>query len=264
MEIYKCGNCTMMFQDPRKLKVLLSKFDDELYSQYFSQLDLAVEVAKTSLLRIENIFKEGLQQVKVLEVGTGRGVLASLFLKKKADYLGIEPSTFFYNDALKNFTELQGKVRNCCLEEAELNKKPFDLVVIIDTLEHIPYPCELLTKLKTYLRPGGVVYIEVPNESLLRCKGFLRRSLNMYSGYPTHMGHVNLFTKSTLKRTLEIVDLDIRNVYQMSILGDYNRMKSVFGNKVPVLIRSITSFFRITKLDLVLQQGNLAAISCKV
>lgn len=41
---------------------------------------------------------------------------------------------------------------------------PVELVMCSHVLEHVSYPTELLNDIKTYLVPGGCVYIEVPSE----------------------------------------------------------------------------------------------------
>ena len=39
-----------------------------------------------------------------------------------------------------------------------------DLVICGHTLEHVSYPMELIKNLKSYLKPGGWIYLEIPKE----------------------------------------------------------------------------------------------------
>lgn len=41
---------------------------------------------------------------------------------------------------------------------------PVDLVMCCHTLEHVSYPDKLVADMKRYLKPGGLLYIEVPDE----------------------------------------------------------------------------------------------------
>jgi 2-polyprenyl-3-methyl-5-hydroxy-6-metoxy-1,4-benzoquinol methylase len=254
----------MMFQDPEQMGILLTKIkESEQYAMCSANPVLATSIAAKTIERIKILFKNGLKDLKVLEIGTGKGNLAALLIENEVNYKGIELSPFLFQEVMRSHPELKGKVQDCPLDEASFQKEYFDLIVIVDTFEHIPYPVEFLEKLKVYLRMEGVLYLEVPNESMLRCKGFLRCQLNTYSGYPTQTGHVSLFKKNTLKRVLKKANLEIAKVYQLSILGDYERMKTIFGNRAPTLIKFVSGFFKLTRIDIFLQQGNLVAVSLK-
>lgn len=264
MHIYKCRHCDMMFQNPISALVSQNKFANDMYmAGSFSNLKLRLTIASKTLKRIRPWIEKGFPQLKVLEIGIGSGAIGLMFTSEGAFYRGVEPSSFMYKQTIKNFPKLSDKIQNCFLQDADLPKRYFDLAVMVDTLEHIPYPIDFLELLKTYLREGGIIYIEVPNESLLRYKGYLRRLLCLYSGYPTHPGHVNLFAIKTLKKTLNLADVDILKVCQLTVLGDCERMKLVFGGKTVVLTKFICNFFAITKLDIAFRQGNIVAISRK-
>jgi predicted TPR repeat methyltransferase len=40
---------------------------------------------------------------------------------------------------------------------------PFDVVVCADVLEHLPRPEELLARIRSWLRPGGTLFVSLPN-----------------------------------------------------------------------------------------------------
>lgn len=266
MHIYKCRDCDMMFQDSSSPLLLQNKFADDknIKSNIFSNIDLSIAIANKTIERIRSLVgKKDFLQRRVLEVGTGNSALASLFVQRGIFYKGVEPSSFLYKQAIRTFPELKGKIENSLLQDANLPKNYFNLAVMTDTLEHIPDPVKFLKLLRTYLSDDGIIYIEVPNESWLKYKGYFRRLLGLYSGYPTHPGHVSLFTKKTLKKTLSLAGVDTLKLGQLSILGDYQRMKIVSGGRMLTLIKLICFFFTVTKLDLVFQQGNIVVVSGK-
>jgi len=176
-------------------------------------------------------------------------------------YCGIEPSRSLYDRAINDFSELEGKVQNCFLDQADLSAEKFDLVVMVDTFEHIPFPVQFLENLRFLVRSRAFLYLEVPNEACLTLKGRLRRFLGLYDGFPTHPTHVNLFTADTLPRLLEKTSLTLKKMYPVTILGDFERMKFVLGEGSDLYARLISGFFGMTKLDLLVGQGNLAAMS---
>lgn len=83
--------------------------------------------------------------------------------------------------------------------------KQFDLVIISHVLEHVQDPRALLELVRTKLKPGGLLYVEVPNiplEAVLR--------------YPDHVWaprydepHISFFSEDALRGLLESIGLDV-------------------------------------------------------
>ena len=73
-----------------------------------------------------------------------------------------------------------------------------DVVTLMNVLEHVCAPFELLIQLKRILKPGGMVLIDVPNTRWFRCGGsswVVRPQLDLGE-------HINHFAPSTLDRLL--------------------------------------------------------------
>jgi SAM-dependent methyltransferase len=80
----------------------------------------------------------------------------------------------------------------------------FDVVTANQVLEHLPAPREELAEIRRVLRPGGLLYVEVPNYRRISILvGRDRFELN----YP--MAHVNYFTPATLRRLAEACGFDV-------------------------------------------------------
>lgn len=259
MCIYKCFFCYMMFQDSSKVVS-----EDPMYKKFYDEalLEYRIKLEEKRIQQISSYLKCNFKGLKVLEIGTGTGVLASLIIDQGAEYRGLETSEFFLKQILNNFPYLYNNVKNCILTNANFEKNYFDLILIIDTLEHIPFPAVFLEQLKTYLKNNGRIYIEVPNESLLIFKGYIRKILGLYNSYPTHPEHVNLFTMKTLKKTLNLAGF-FPTLSQMTILGNFERMKIILGVRRHDLARLISNFFSLAKLDIIFQQGNIRAFATK-
>ena len=75
-----------------------------------------------------------------------------------------------------------------------------DVLWCSNFLEHVLRPHEFLIKLKTLIKPDGILVIAVPNTSLFN-KGPFSGTL--------HGDHVNFFTNSTLKLTVEFAGYEI-------------------------------------------------------
>ena len=87
------------------------------------------------------------------------------------------------------------------------NCEPVDLVICCHTLEHVSYPSDLVADMKRYLKPGGLLYIEVPDEEEHVLKAVAEnRTLDMHE-------HINIFWTESLRA------LVIRNGFEPLISG---------------------------------------------
>lgn len=125
----------------------------------------------------------------VLEIGANRGDFLYLLKEKfqKINVLGCEPTEF------KN---LSLPIINAFFNKDLFNTK-FDLVIIRHTLEHIKYPKKFVEEVREILKPGSLVFIEVPN---------LINSLNNYVEDFTP-DHVNFFTINTLANIFDNMNI---------------------------------------------------------
>lgn len=75
--------------------------------------------------------------------------------------------------------------------------EPVDLVMCCHTLEHVSYPNDLVADMRRYLKPGGLLYIEVPDEEV-RVLAAIRGnvSLDMHE-------HINIFWPKSLQALVE-------------------------------------------------------------
>jgi SAM-dependent methyltransferase len=86
--------------------------------------------------------------------------------------------------------------------EAPYQPESFDVITCFHTLEHVYEPLELLRKIFTWLRPGGILYLILPNiDSWEACIfGSYWYGLEL----PRHLFH---FSPSSLERAIEAVHL---------------------------------------------------------
>ena len=75
-------------------------------------------------------------------------------------------------------------------------------------LEHLPAPADTLALVKRKMRPGGNIFIEVPNEQWKRPLISLRRLLKR-GGDDWFPGHINFFTRRPLESLLRAQGLAI-------------------------------------------------------
>jgi SAM-dependent methyltransferase len=96
--------------------------------------------------------------MRILEVGAGTGSNLDL-LKRYGTVDAIEP-----DDGARAFAEQRSglSIKGGYLPHVPLDDGAYDLIVLLDVLEHIPGDVEALTYLRTKLAPGGRILVTVP------------------------------------------------------------------------------------------------------
>lgn len=96
--------------------------------------------------------------LRILEVGAGTGSNLEL-LKSFGTVDAIEP-----DDGARAFAEQRSglSIKGGYLPHVPLDDGAYDLIVLLDVLEHIPGDVEALTYLNTKLAPGGRILLTVP------------------------------------------------------------------------------------------------------
>jgi 2-polyprenyl-3-methyl-5-hydroxy-6-metoxy-1,4-benzoquinol methylase len=134
---------------------------------------------------------------RLLDVGCAIG---SMLQEAKAagwDPVGVETSEFAANYA----AEHSGcPVYAGTLQKAAFPSESFDVVTLMDVIEHVPYPVDLIDEIYRVLRPGGVVFLVTPNFSSFFVRLY---GPTAYGVWPDQ--HIVYFQPSTVERLLRNV-----------------------------------------------------------
>jgi 2-polyprenyl-3-methyl-5-hydroxy-6-metoxy-1,4-benzoquinol methylase len=96
---------------------------------------------------------------RVLDVGCERGYFLQVMRRRGWDVEGVEPYKPFAASAR---AVLGASVHNTGLEDVP-RLPTYDLVTLWHVLEHFPDPVDALRHCRDVLKPGGVLFFEVPN-----------------------------------------------------------------------------------------------------
>lgn len=160
---YYCKNCISIFIFPVP--------ENELYRIYPSNYYSFQSRNKNWAFRIKEwldkkLFKKILNQIKsdsinVLDIGGGTGWLCDL-VKDVDRRIAITQIVDIDNNAKKIAEEKGHRYFKGRIEEFSSTEK-FDLVFLLNLLEHVAEPLDVLKKIEQALNPGGVVLIKTPN-----------------------------------------------------------------------------------------------------
>jgi SAM-dependent methyltransferase len=170
---------------------------------------------------------------RVLDVGSGGGEWLYLLLKNGCHAVGIEPNEGY---ALYSRREYGIEVLIGSWREAGLPAASFDVVTIHHALEHMDDPRALLEQVAFWLRPGGVLAVEVPNVEAV-CQA---------PNHRFHRAHLYNFNSVTLE------GLGLRTgfgVIRTQVLGNRGVISTLFrNNQAPNIAVSDANFGRITSI----------------
>ena len=121
---------------------------------------------------------------RVLDVGSGRGEVLVAAREQGWQAVGIEPSPSFAEYAARaSGAEIRGEP----LERCRFGDGEFVAVILAAVLEHLYNPDETVREIVRVLRPGGALFVDVPNEA-----GLYFRLGNLYQRLRGRDWSVNL------------------------------------------------------------------------
>jgi SAM-dependent methyltransferase len=152
---------------------------------------------------------------RVLDAGCASGHF--LFEACQAGWLvaGVEPSDALYAKAREALGE-DVDLRHSILEHADFEAESFDAVTLWDVLEHVPDPVEFMRLCGTLLKPGGKLFLNVPDLDSPEARILGKR-------WPLLLAeHLNYFNRRSLRVCGEKVGLKWVHFGRRSVLFSLN------------------------------------------
>jgi SAM-dependent methyltransferase len=204
----RCLDCSLVFVNPQLRETLVT----DTY-RTAETLDVWLDVLTSP--RQEAFDREKFARVlddlepfrgdrRILDVGSSTGLFLALARDRGWDGLGLELSP---RAAAFARAEYGLDVREHVLAEAGLAAETFDAVTLLSVLEHTNEPHALLRDCAQALRPGGALYVIVPNVESLACRVLGARA-RTFDG----RNHLVYFAPRTLTDALERTGFKLRFV----------------------------------------------------
>ncbi|MCE5199275.1 MAG: class I SAM-dependent methyltransferase [Armatimonadota bacterium] len=147
--------------------------------------------AKQALSHIEKLTQNG---GRLLDVGCFCGLFLDVAKQYGWDCTGIEPLVMPSIYARGTFGL---NIITDTLKEDSFQQEYFDIVTAFQVFEHIVKPSEELKKIYQFLKPGGLIVIEVPNIETAAVSFMGRHHRHFVED------HVNFFSEKTLTAFVE-------------------------------------------------------------
>lgn len=166
--VMQCTNCSLIYPNPMPIPLDIqdhygippeSYWKEEYFHTHPGYFAREIEKSKELLA-----FQPGM---KALDIGAGLGKCMIALAAAGYDAYGIEPSQPFYERAISVMRIDPSKLRLGMMENAEFPAEGFDFITFGAVLEHLYDPSGAIQKALTWLKPGGVIHIEVPSSKWL-------------------------------------------------------------------------------------------------
>jgi 2-polyprenyl-3-methyl-5-hydroxy-6-metoxy-1,4-benzoquinol methylase len=209
MRILRCGVCDLVYTSPT--------FDEAHYVEVYASQeyqDIVRDLGiKSHEYRVERFGRERIALMaaqldvpapRYLDVGCSTGFVVEAAREAGWDAVGTD-----LNPSAVEFGRSRGlDLRTTTLEAGGFEAGTFDAISLFDVLEHLIEPAAVLRSCARLLRPGGIVFLYVPNyDSASR----LLMGKDAHFIWPTH--HLNYYTPVTIR------DLLAREGYETAYLA---------------------------------------------
>lgn len=188
LALFSCSDCGFLFcANPPPLEDFYAELEDQEY-------ELGRPERKREMSQLMNQISRIKRSGTLLDIGAGSGILIEVARGMGYDASGIEPSVSLQQKAAeKNLPVQQGTF------ETMSDPLPnYDVITMIDVIEHLANPRDLLSKVRSSQKSGSLLCISTPDVSSLA-----RRILG-WKWWHFRIAHVGYFDRSSLDRLMGV------------------------------------------------------------
>lgn len=207
------------------------KIQEDLRPGYDFQLPSLTSISNSRGL----VFNAIVSGSYVLDVGCDTGRFGEVLRKQKNCIVdGIEPCA----TAAQSASNLLDRVfvQSVENERSFEGLEAYDAILFLDVLEHLVDPWSVLRGASKTLRPGGNIYVVVPNVAHISIVRRLLLGTFEYQKYGAmDRTHLRWFTRKSLKNALEdagFIDIKIEGLISIPHLKNKSKTLSFFANQL--------------------------------
>lgn len=190
-----CRNCGLVWTDPRPTPEQLRQFYAREYRLNYKGLH---EPSPRHLYRAARVAADRYRRIRsalpaasrIADVGAGGGEVVYVLRAMGHDATGLEPNEGYARFAAET---LGLPVSTGFWQDAAIEPESLDAVTIFHAVEHLESPGDAVARFREWLKPGGILVVEVPNS-----EATCQQPHSQF--HPGHLHHFNLATMEALHR----------------------------------------------------------------
>lgn len=176
VSVLKCRECGLIFCDPMPVPEDIQAHygvpPENYWREEYFKWDKTYFSREIDVLKKIIPVKPGM---KALDIGAGLGKCMLSLQQAGFEAYGLEPSRSFYQRAIEKMNIPSDRLKYGMLEQIEYEENQFDFITFGAVLEHLYDPADSIQRALRWVKPGGIIHIEVPSS-----KHLISRLINVY------------------------------------------------------------------------------------
>jgi 2-polyprenyl-3-methyl-5-hydroxy-6-metoxy-1,4-benzoquinol methylase len=166
--VQKCTHCGLIYSNPQPIPHDIQDHYGVPPENYWNEnyFKISPSYFKYEIETLKKLYPFR-ERDKVLDIGAGIGKCMIAMENAGFDAYGFEASESFYQMATERMGINPEKLKLDTIENANWPDNYFDFITFGAVLEHLYSPSESIEKAMRWLKPGGIMQIEVPSSSWL-------------------------------------------------------------------------------------------------
>jgi len=193
----RCRACGFIFADPRPSAQQIVAFYNQLEDPAYGQE--AAGRARNFSPILKRVRRYHPRARRLLDIGAASGIFLDAAARSGYEGVGIEPSASLVAEAKSRY----GIELFCGTLEDYPATPPFDVVTLLDLIEHVVDPVAFMTLVSSRVAPGGLLVIVTPDGASLAARLAGKR----WWHYRT--AHVHFFSLPALTTLLDRHGFDV-------------------------------------------------------
>lgn len=190
-----CTGCGLIHSYPLPTRAELDDYYGRQYRSdykgaYTPQRKHILRYSRGSVHRLRQLLQYAGKGQKLLDIGSGSGEFVYIASLAGLEAQGLEPHEGYSAYTRRTFGI---PIITAPLEKADIAPESYDVITLNHVLEHLHSPLDSLSHLNRWLKPGGLLAVEVPNIETTH-----HSPVNRF-----HYAHIYNFNHDTLKAMLE-------------------------------------------------------------
>jgi 2-polyprenyl-3-methyl-5-hydroxy-6-metoxy-1,4-benzoquinol methylase len=197
LSLVRCGECGFIFSNDKEVDELVSlyeKMSDPGYEGSQQGRDLQMRWLLSKARKLNPSARS------LLDVGAGSGLLVAEAKCFGFNAIGVEPSGSLVQLGRRLY---QVELLQGVFPHPMLSNHRFDVIFLVDIIEHVSTPLELLRQCAAALAPQGIIILVTPNVGSLVAKLLGQRWWHF------RLAHVGYFSHSSLLKAIERAGLTV-------------------------------------------------------
>ena len=186
LALFKCLDCGFLqCLDAPEPTGYYKKLEDSEYEANRGERLLQAGKILQEIIKMMNVSPEGL---RLLDVGAGCGILLEAATQLGFDAEGVEPS-----DWLRMIAGRHGcKIKADVIPDPKISG-PYDVVTLVDVVEHVSKPFELIQNAASLLKVGGIIVVVTPDVKSLAAR------IMSWKWWHYRIAHIGYFSKDNIE-----------------------------------------------------------------